>query len=175
MYVIRGCEFNIMELLTVGYHYNFDCTDIVSIYLTDSKINFKHQIYRKLNIETAIEQLSVYRSKLSKKQVNTIDNQLIYSRLGHTINFHQIKNLEDYDALLESLKQSNKCYPYTITSSNYKLALLLALAGLDVKRIFGDDDGYVCIGTVVPRKTYFGNKKGYVSRRNKRVNFGRFI
>jgi len=164
-----------MELLSVGYHYNFDCTDIVSIYLTDSKINFKHQIYRKLNIETAIEQLSVYRANLSKKQVNVVENQLICARLGHTINFHQIKNLEDYDSLLESLKQSNKCYPYTITSSNYKVALLLALAGLDVKRIFGIDEGYGSIGTVVPKKSYFGNKKGYVSRRNKRVNFGRFI
>lgn len=166
-----------MELLTVGYFYNFEKTTIASIYkFQDGFLNVKFLEYKKLDVKDAILQISVFREKMSKNQITVLENEIIKSQIGRTINLIGEKNLQDYLAIFESLKISNRLNVENITSHNQKTAMLLSLVGLNLSIIFKDDRSEnLCVGTVMARPSYFGRKTGYVSIRSKKRNFGRFL
>ena len=166
-----------MILISVGYYYNFERTHICSLFLSsDKKIDPKFQEVKKLNIEDAITQIAIYRDKLSKKQIVVYENQLIQNRIGRQISIIAEKNIDDYNSMLSSLKQSNKIAAVDLTNSGQKISLLLALSGLDINRIFDREPEQLFSATVIPKPTFFGGRRGYTSPfKGKKRNFGRYI
>jgi hypothetical protein len=166
-----------MILLSVGYYYIFERTHICSLFLSsDKKIYPKFQEIKKLNFEDAISQIAIYRDKLSEKQIVVYENQLIQNRIGRQISILNEKNIEDYNSMLGSLKQSNKIAPVDLTNSGQKISLLLALSGLDTNRIFDHQPEQLFSATVIPKLSFFGGRRGFINPlRGKKRNFGRYI